>query len=153
MDKLETNAQAIGADANRTTGLTDWQSVNWRKANRKVRNLRRRIYRATQKRDWDKVQSLQRLMLRSYANRLLAVRRETQVNQGKRTAGVDKVLVKTPKARGELVDQLRTFEPYKAKPAKRVYIPKANGRQRPLGIPMCRSHCTSMQEAWGVCRG
>jgi RNA-directed DNA polymerase len=73
--------------ANRTDGPTDWQHVNWRAANRRVRNLRQRIFRATQAGDWEKVQSLQRLMLRSYSNTLLSVRRVTQVNQGRKTAG------------------------------------------------------------------
>src|SRR5947209_824193 len=109
--------------ANGPEGLTDWQRVNWRQANRQVRNLRRRIFRATQQGDWRKVASLQKLMLRSYANRLLAVRRVTQVNGGRRTPGIDKVLVKTPRARGKLVDELGTYQPWRAKPTKRVYIP------------------------------
>src|SRR5260221_11787304 len=94
------------APANRTERQTDWTSVNWRAANRCVRNLRQRIFRATQHGDWEKVQSLQRLMLRSYANTLVSVRRVTQVNQGKHTPGVDKLVVKTPEARGRFVDHL-----------------------------------------------
>jgi len=113
--------------ANRTERPTDWTGVDWRGANRRVRNLRQRIFRATQEGDWDKVQSLQRLMLRSYANTLVSVRRVTQVNQGKRTAGVDKLVVKTPERRGQLVDHLMTFQPWTARPAKRVYIPKTSG--------------------------
>jgi RNA-directed DNA polymerase len=110
--------------ANRTEGHTDWQAINWRQANRRVRNLRQRIFRATREGDWDKVQSLQRLILRSRANTLVSVRRVTQVNRGKNTAGVDKLVVKTPEARGRLVDHLSTYQPWTAKPAKRVYIPR-----------------------------
>jgi RNA-directed DNA polymerase len=74
-------------------------------------------------------------MLRSYSNILMSVRRVTQVNAGKNTPGVDKVVVKTPAARGKVVDHLATFQPWRAKPVRRVYIPKSNGKQRPLGIP------------------
>lgn len=118
--------------------------------NQAVSNLRHRIFRATQeahqaeaeglpKKEVNKlrkkVRSLQRLMLRSRANVVLSVRRVTQINAGKNTPGVDKVLVKTPAARNELVNELQAFTPWKAKPVKRVYIPKANGKLRALGIP------------------
>jgi len=74
-------------------------------------------------------------MLRSYSNILMSVRRVTQVNAGKNTPGVDKLVVKTPAARGKLVDRLASFQPWRAKPVRRVYIPKSNGKLRPLGIP------------------
>ena len=120
---------------------TDWNAVNWRRTNRIVRNLRQRIFRASKEGDLKKVASLQKLMLRSRSNILVSVRRVTQLNQGKQTAGVDKVVVKTPQARGRLVDELSVFSPWQAKPARRVYIPKANGRLRPLGIPVVRDRC------------
>ena len=131
--------------ANGPVRPTDWQSVNWRKAHRQVRSLRQRIFRASQAGDHKKVRSLQKLMLRSYANTLLSVRRVTQVNTGRNTPGVDKLVIKTPEARGRLVDHLMTFQPWTAKPARRVYIPKATGKLRPLSIPMYPSYCTSIQ--------
>jgi RNA-directed DNA polymerase len=124
---------------------TDWNAINWRQADRLVRNLRQRIFRASQANDLRKVRSLQKLMLRSYSNILMSVRRVTQVNAGKNTPGVDKVVVKTPAARAQLVDQLSTYQPWRAKPVRRVYIPKSNGKLRPLGIPMVRAYCTSLQ--------
>ena len=83
---------------------TDWNAIDWRKVDRSVSNLRRRIFRASKEGDHRKVRSLQKLVLRSYANALLSVRRVTQINVGRNTPGVDMLVVKTPKARSELVD-------------------------------------------------
>jgi RNA-directed DNA polymerase len=80
-------------------------------------------------------------MLRSYSNTLLSVRRVTQQNAGKHTPGVDEVVIKTPQARGRLVDLLSTTQPWRAQPARRVYIPKATGKLRPLGIPTVLDRC------------
>jgi RNA-directed DNA polymerase len=127
--------------ANGPERLTEWQYVNWHKANRMVRNLRQRIFAATRAGEWKQVHSLQKLLLRSYSNRLVSVRRVTQVNQGKHTPGVDKVVIKTPEARGRLVDVLQHYQPWRARPVRRVYIPKAHGKLRPLGIPVVIDRC------------
>jgi RNA-directed DNA polymerase len=97
---------------------TDWSTVNWRRAEKQVRNLRQRIFRAAQAGDLNRVRSLQKLLLRSYSNTLVSVRRVTQQNRGKYTPGVDKLLVKTPAARGRLVDQLQTDQPWRTCPVR-----------------------------------
>lgn len=127
------------AIANGTTEQIDWRTVNWQQADKSVRNLRERIFRATQAGDHHKVRNLQKLMLRSKSNVLMSVRRVTQINAGKKTPGVDKVVVKTPEARSDLVNELVSYTPWKASPTRRIYIPKkANGKMRPLGIPTVR---------------
>ena len=132
------------ANGTETHDDTDWNSIDWHQAERQVRTLRQRIFRATQREDWKTVHSLQKLMVRSYANRKISVRRVTQINQGKNTPGVDKQVLKTPAARGRMVDALANFSLWQAQPARRVYIPKASGKLRPIGIPVIIDRCLQM---------
>lgn len=113
----------------------EWAEINWKSIKSNVRKLRRRIYRATQNGQWNKVRSLMKLMLRSYSNLILSVRRVTQENQGKVTAGVDGQTAINPEQRVKLVGEMSLLTSWKASPTRRVYIPKANGKKRPLGIP------------------
>lgn len=110
-----------------------WHTIDWYVAERKVRGLQVRIAKATKQQQWRKVKALQRMLVRSFAAKALAVKRVTE-NRGKRTAGVDGELWSTPESKWPALFRL-TRKGYKPKPLKRVYIPKANGKRRPLGIP------------------
>jgi len=80
----------------------------------------------------ERVRGLQRLMSNSLAAKLIAIKRVIS-NKGKRIPGVDNILIDTPKKRWEMLKNLNLPD-YKAKPLKRIYIPKKNGKKRPLGI-------------------
>ena len=117
----------------------DWHAVDWRRVEDDVRRLRQRIFTASKVGDLNKVRSLQKLMLRSRANTLLSVRRVTERNAGRMTAGVDGEVVLTPQAKARLADRVhQQAEPFKALPVRRVYIPKqgSSTKRRPLGIPV-----------------
>ena len=110
-----------------------WRKVDWNHARREVRRLQIRIAKAVKENRWNKVKTLQHLLTRSFHAKLLAVKRVTS-NKGKKTPGVDGILWKTVKAKWQAACSLRRRD-YKPKPQRRIYIPKKNGRKRPLSIP------------------
>ncbi|MGO9495276.1 MAG: reverse transcriptase domain-containing protein [Solirubrobacteraceae bacterium] len=116
----------------------DWRQIDWRRVEADVRRLRQRIFTASKAGDLKRVRSLQKLMLRSHANTLHSVRRVTERNAGRLTAGVDGEVVLTPEAKARLADRIQhQAEPFKALPVRRVYIPEPGSRKRrPLGIPV-----------------
>ena len=114
-----------------------WDQIDWDRCRRQVRRLQARIVKATREGRWGKVKALQWLLTHSFGGKALAVKRVTG-NQGKKTPGVDRVLWRTPAAKLKAIGLLQR-RGYKPLPLRRVYIPKANGKQRPLGIPTVSS--------------
>ena len=104
---------------------TTWADIRWHNVEGNVRRLQERIYRATMNKAWRKVKNLQQLLVRATYNKLLAIRRITQENQGKHTAGIDGVVYDTPEARWKLFQEDLSLQGYKPRPVRRVYIPKA----------------------------
>ena len=110
-----------------------WHSIDWETGHRQVRGLQVRIAKAAKNQQWRQVKTLQRMLVRSFAAKVLAVKRVTE-NRGRRTPGVDGETWSTPESKWKAVFRLER-RGYKPRPLRRIYIPKANGQRRPLGIP------------------
>jgi len=128
-----------------------WNKLPWRKLEQHVYRIQKRIFKAKQQGNTRAVHKLQKLLMKSRAARLLAVRRVTQDNQGKKTAGVDGVKSVPPLQRLEMVECIhpKHGKRKKSPPVRRIYIPKPGKiEKRPLGIPVME---TRAQQALAKC--
>jgi RNA-directed DNA polymerase len=130
---MQMTTQGISCAGAPSRESVTWHGINWAKCHREVRRLQARIVKATREGRHGKVKALQWTLTHSFSGKALAVRRVTE-NQGKKTPGVDNVTWSTPEAKSQAMLSLRR-RGYHPLPLKRVYIPKANGKMRPLGIP------------------
>jgi RNA-directed DNA polymerase len=145
MTGIDTMAQAMDLDAGAPARAEDmWLQTDWSRIEADVKRLQMRIAKATLEGRWGKVTALQRLLTRSHSGKMLAVKRVTE-NRGKRTPGVDGKIWSSPAAKWNGMRSLQ-HRGYRAMPLRRVYIPKSNGKKRPLGIPCMR--CRAMQALW-----
>ena len=117
--------------------MDGWNTLPWKQFERQVFKLQKRIYQASQRGEVRTAHRLEKLLMTSRAAKCLAVRRVTQDNQGKRTAGVDGVRALTQPQRLRLAQELRL--PRRAQPLRWIWIPKPGSHeQRGLGIPTIR---------------
>ena len=134
MDGIGTNRTSEAMATATITPMDRWETLPWGKIQRNVFKVQKRIYQASQRDDVKTVREFQRLLMNSRSAKLLTVRKVTQDNRGKGTAGVDGVKALTPPQRLKLAHSLRIG--HKARPVRRVWIPKPEtDEQRPLGIP------------------
>lgn len=115
----------------------DWFSISWKHVNKEVLKLKFKIWKYSKNKDHKKLRDHQKLMVHSVYNILYSIRKVTQTNTGSGTPGLDDRIYSTPKERMELFYEIKklNLENYNPIATKRIYIPKGDGRLRPLGIP------------------
>lgn len=129
--------------ARQVTPMMEWNQIPWHKLERKVFKLQKRIFKASSRGDVKAVRRLQKTLMKSWSARCLSVRKVTQENRGKKTAGVDGQKSLSPYQRLKLTSNLQIS--HKAQPTRRVWIPKPGKKEkRPLGIPTIHDRALQM---------
>ena len=144
-EEKQMTVEQTGASSHIVEG---WHDIDWKATHQNVRRLQARIVKATKEGRWGKVKALQRLLTHSFSGKAIAVKRVTE-NQGGTTAGVDKIIWDTPEKKATAIQTLQQ-RGYQPQPLRRIYIPKRNGKKRPLSIPMVRSYCPPYQVRSGL---
>ena len=136
--KLEVQVAMNKPKSDSVSNTEGWKTINWRKAEKYIFKLQKRIYAASRCGDVKRLRKLQKTLMRSWSNRILAVRRVTVENQGKKTAGVDGIKSLSPAARLKLAGRLKLTG--KSKPTRRIWIPKhGSNAKRPISKPTIES--------------
>ncbi len=144
----------LEAEMQKCDRVPPWTSIDWKKVERKVTNFRRRIFKATERGDLKQVANLQKLASRSFAVKVLAIKRATQINDGKDTAGIDGKIINNHAGREKVAGEKINLNSHKPLPVKRVYIPKPDRSKRPLGIPTIKDRIiqgigkTALEPEW-----
>ncbi|XWN35572.1 MAG: reverse transcriptase N-terminal domain-containing protein [Roseivirga sp.] len=120
-----------------STQPSHWHQINWQQCHRNVARLQARIVKATQNKQHGKVKALQWVLTHSFSAKAIAVKRVTE-NRGRKTPGIDGQTWQTPREKYQAIGLLQR-RGYRPGPVRRVYLPKANGKRRPLGIPTVAS--------------
>jgi len=114
--------------------VNNWNDINWNKAETNLADLQYKILKAHRREDCQKVSTMQHALIKSFSARCLAVRKVTS-NKGGHSPGIDGKTYNTDIEKFEVIQALYDLSEYKADPVRRVYIPRPDGKKRPLGIP------------------